>query len=105
MGKVNLNKERCIGCGACMSIAPENFTFGDDGRAEMINSESTTEAIEASEMCPVSAITVEGNCDCNECNCTKEDNCGCMNECNCNDDCNCTDDCNCGCKEDKNLEN
>ena len=46
MGKVELIKDRCIGCGACMSIAPENFTFGDDGRAEMINSELTNEAID-----------------------------------------------------------
>lgn len=98
MKKVDLNKERCIGCGACMSIAPDNFTFGDDGRAEIINNEATPEAVEASEMCPVSAITVENKCECNcnnectcgdNCNCTEEDNCGCMNNCNCENDCNC----------------
>lgn len=106
MGKVDLIKDRCIGCGACMSLAPNNFTFGDDGRAEMINSELNDAAIEASEMCPVSAITIEGNCECegcncnneetncscgNDCNCTKEDNCGCMSNCNCDKDCNCNE--------------
>ena len=77
MKKVELIKDRCIGCGACTVVAPENFTFGDDGLAEMINTEITNEAIEASETCPVSAIVIE-----NGCNCGKECNCG--EECNCN---------------------
>lgn len=118
MGKVDLIKDRCIGCGACMSIAPENFTFGDDGRAEMINSVATESAIEASETCPVSAIVVESfnecNCECNketkctcgdECNCTEENNCGCISDCTCGEECICSTDCNCGCKEKENLEN
>ena len=98
MSKVDLIKDRCIGCGACMSIAPENFTFGDDGRAEMINSEITDAAIEASETCPVSAIIIENtNCECNE------ETCNCHEECTCGDNCNCTHDnkCskNCNCNE------
>ena len=95
MEKVDLNKERCIGCGACMSVAPENFTFGDDGRAELIDNKITDEAIEASEMCPVSAIMIE-SCSCDECGCG--DNCDCVNNCTCGDECNCTEDNNCGCK-------
>ena len=97
MGKVDLNKERCIGCGACMSIAPDNFTFGDDGRAEMINCELTDAAIEASEMCPVSAITVE-SCGCENCHCTEEKECSCGDDCNCTkeDNCGCIDECACG---------
>lgn len=101
MKKVILNEDRCIGCGACMSVAPDNFTFNDDGRAEIINSELTNEAIEASEMCPVSAITIE-NCECtcgDECNCD-EDNCecSCEHECSCGKNCNCDEENNCGCK-------
>lgn len=94
MAKVDLNKERCIGCGACMSIAPDNFTFGDDGRAEMINPELTDAAIEASEMCPVSAIIIE-NCGCNSCHYNEEKECNCDNECSCNNECNCENECNC----------
>lgn len=103
MTKVDLIKDRCIGCGACMTIAPENFTFDDDGRAEMINSVATDEAIEASETCPVSAIVIENeNCDCKkECNCDQE--CNCHEECTCGDNCNCTQEnkCseNCSCNE------
>lgn len=124
MGKIEFIEERCFGCGACWSVAPENFTCNDEGRTTMISDKVNEAAIEASEICPASAIIVEGNCECeccecencncseetNECNCkhectcgencncTDEDNCGCLDKCTCNDDCNCTDECNCGCK-------
>jgi len=95
MKKVILNEDRCIGCGACMSVAPDNFTFNDEGRAEMISDEVTNSAIEASEMCPVSAITIEGESKCNA-ECTCDDNCNCYEEeCNCNTECTCDDNCNC----------
>ena len=98
MKKVILNEDRCIGCGACMSVAPNNFTFNDEGRAEMINDTLTEAAIEASEMCPVSAITIEGTCECGD-NCSEEyncdDKCTCDESCNCNNDCNCSNECNC----------
>ena len=95
MGKVNLIKDRCIGCGACMTIAPDNFTFDDEGRAELINKNVNDAAIEASETCPVSAIIIEKcNCECNkEIEC--EDNCECNKNCNCNEECNCGEDCKC----------
>ena len=118
MGKVELLNERCFGCGACRSVAPENFTCNDEGRTTMISNEATNEAIEASEICPASAIIIEENCECencnctdstecncehdctckDNCNCTTEDNCGCISECNSVDECNCSDNCSCGCK-------
>ena len=116
MAKIQFESERCFGCGACWSVAPENFTFGDDGRTVMISNEANEAAIEASEICPVSAILIEGNCECdncdcdncnstnnkectcNECNCTEENNCGCLENCTCEDECNCAYNCNCGCK-------
>lgn len=88
MKKVILNEDRCIGCGACMSVAPDNFTFNDEGRAEIINNTLSEEAIEASEMCPVNAITIEGTCCCS-------DECGCENECNCTEDNKCSENCHC----------
>ena len=93
MKKVVLIEDRCIGCGACMSIAPENFTFNDEGRAEIISETINNEAIEASEMCPVSAIIIEGNCECNkDSECSK--NCNCNNECTCNEENKCSENCN-----------
>ena len=44
--KVKLNKDMCIGCGACCSIASENFTF-DGATAKVINEEVTDQAKEA----------------------------------------------------------
>ena len=100
MGKVIFDVDKCIGCGACCNIAKENFTYSDEGRATMISDKLTEEAIEASQMCPTRAITIEESCDCcencnceEECNCT-EDNC-CCEDCNCNNECTCGNDCNC----------
>jgi len=55
MLKVN---ETCIGCGACVAIAPENFDY-EEGVSVVTNetiTESTREAIDA---CPVGAIEAE----------------------------------------------
>lgn len=62
MAKVTI--EGCIGCGACTGACPDVFDLGDDGLAysvvgDEIDSELVDEAKEASEVCPVEAITIE----------------------------------------------
>lgn len=101
MSKILFSDEKCFGCGACINIAPDNFTFSDDGRTVMINDEINDAAIEASEICPARAIVIEDGCNCcEECNCG--DNCECDENnkcsegCTCGDECHCGDDCNCG---------
>lgn len=81
MKNINVNKDICIGCGACVAIDDEHFNFDDDGKSEVISNENTESAnlTNAIESCPVGAITIEGS----------------LNECNCGDDCDC------GCKEGK----
>lgn len=59
MAKIVVDKNLCIGCGACTGIASETFTIGDDGLAEVINSKITDEAKTAVECCPVGAIKTE----------------------------------------------
>lgn len=57
-----VEKERCIGCGACVGTCSEVFDFDDDGQAHVINQpndENTEKAIEALEGCPTSAIIKE----------------------------------------------
>lgn len=58
--KVKVNKELCIGCGACQSIVPEVFEIEDDGLAtakeEVINDNIKEDVIDALEGCPTSAI-------------------------------------------------
>ena len=55
--------DSCIGCGACVGIAPEVFDLADTGLAISIvdNDLGDLEASakEACECCPVEAITVE----------------------------------------------
>lgn len=55
MLKVN---DTCIGCGACVAIAPENFDY-QEGVSVVINEEITDATKEAVDSCPVGAIEVE----------------------------------------------
>ncbi len=58
--KVVVNKDNCIGCGACEAICPEVFALNDDGLSTVIKEEITSElednVKEAIEGCPTSAI-------------------------------------------------
>lgn len=62
--KAKIEKDACIGCGACQAICEEVFEITDDGYAiakdEKIEDEEVKEnAISAMEGCPTSAITEE----------------------------------------------
>ena len=58
--KVQVNKDLCIGCGACQAVAPDIFEIEDDGLAHAIEPEVSDEfkddALDALEGCPTSAI-------------------------------------------------
>lgn len=82
---ISLDKNKCIGCGACVAIAPNNFEFDDDGLSNVIDQEASEEAIEASEVCPVMAIEI-----------LKDDNHEKTHDCKNNKDHN-----NCCCKHDQ----
>ncbi len=55
-----VDKDACIGCGACAAICPEVFEIGDDGFAEAIVDtvlkKDLESAIDAKEGCPTNAI-------------------------------------------------
>lgn len=58
--KVTVNKDLCIGCGACAAICEDVFELNDEGLSEVIvdkvsedDEENVKEAIES---CPTSAI-------------------------------------------------
>jgi len=60
MTKIKVNKEKCIGCGACVSVCPKAFKM-EDAKAVPIKAdvkEITCEK-EAESMCPVQAISVK----------------------------------------------
>lgn len=57
---LKVNKDLCIGCGACQAVAPEIFEIEDDGLANVyvdeIPEDLKDDAIDAKEGCPTSAI-------------------------------------------------
>lgn len=61
--KVNVDKNVCIGCGACQAIAENVFEIGSDGLAEAkvetVSEEDKDNAIDAKDSCPTGAISVE----------------------------------------------
>lgn len=62
MAKAKVN-DACIGCGACVGMAPDVFDIGDDGLAiTLIDGDlgdKTDDATQAAQICPVEAIEVE----------------------------------------------
>jgi len=54
---VKINKETCIGCGACVSVCPEVFEMGDDGKAKVKAQKDIPCVKEAIDSCPVQAIS------------------------------------------------
>ncbi len=71
--KVKVNKDACIGCGACAQICDEVFELNDDGLSEVkveeenkekdefvsVKEELQDEVRDAAESCPTGAIEIE----------------------------------------------
>lgn len=62
MGKVVIDKDKCIGCGTCPVLAPKSFRMTPDGsKAEVIEPPGDPEATinDAIASCPTAAISWE----------------------------------------------
>lgn len=60
--KVTIDRSGCISCGICEAVCPKVFRLDDAGLAEVINqpdSESETDAAQATADCPVAVIAIE----------------------------------------------
>lgn len=55
---IKVDKNLCIGCGACVSLCPESFAFDADYKAECLSQEILPCTKEAAEACPVEAIAI-----------------------------------------------
>ncbi|MEM5782578.1 MAG: ferredoxin [Candidatus Aenigmatarchaeota archaeon] len=57
---VNINKNKCIGCGMCQALCPEVFELDDNGKARVKNNadfKKNKDCIKkAKENCPMQAI-------------------------------------------------
>ena len=60
MFKISVDKEKCIGCGACVAVC-DNLEIKDDGKAHPKKIEVEKDGCnkEASDTCPVQAIEVK----------------------------------------------
>jgi ferredoxin len=57
--RVVIDSSLCIGYGACAELAPDVFTIGPEGNANVrIGSTDDPGALEAAATCPMDAITV-----------------------------------------------
>ena len=58
--KLCVNKDLCLGCGACCPCAPDVFEIGEDGfatvKVDEIEEEFMEDAMDAKDGCPTSAI-------------------------------------------------
>ncbi len=58
--KIEQEQEACIGCGACVSICPDNWEMTEDNKAKPKQTELEDAGCnkEAAEACPVQCIKV-----------------------------------------------
>ena len=68
--KIILDRSKCIGCGSCAAVCPQQFEMADDGKSRLKDSKKSGEneeleteepgcAKDAVEVCPVQIIKVE----------------------------------------------
>lgn len=59
--KIKVDKDKCIGCGTCIAIAPKSFKFDKEGKSEPIipPGDDGETVKEAAEGCPVGAISLD----------------------------------------------
>lgn len=61
--KVKVDKDSCIGCGACTAICPEVFDLDDDGLSEVkteeVKDNNIDDVKDAVDSCPTGAIEIE----------------------------------------------
>lgn len=56
---VKVDKTKCIGCGACVSICPDVFELGSDGKSDVKKNNSKIPCVkQAKDSCPASAISL-----------------------------------------------
>ncbi|MDD4187899.1 MAG: ferredoxin [Bacilli bacterium] len=58
MKKVAIITDNCISCGLCINMAENTFTWDDEGKSKVINSEVNDEIINISSLCPTGAIII-----------------------------------------------
>lgn len=55
---IKVDKNKCIGCGACAATCPQVFEMGDDSKAHVKVQKNIPCVKEARDGCPVDAISI-----------------------------------------------
>jgi len=56
---IKIDKDMCIGCGACAAECPEGIEMNDEGKAHVKNQEEADKCSSVVDVCPVGAISDE----------------------------------------------
>ena len=61
IGKIQINRDLCIGCGSCVALCPEVFDLDSEGKEVIKNPQGAPlkNILEVAQACPVSAISVK----------------------------------------------
>ncbi len=60
IGKIEIDRELCIGAASCVAVAPGVFELDDEGKARVktMDAESEQAIMDAAKSCPVNAIKI-----------------------------------------------
>ncbi len=57
---ITIDKDVCLGCGACVGVCPTGaIELGEDGKAGVVNPDVCAECGACVGTCPVSAVTMD----------------------------------------------
>ena len=58
--KIKIDKDKCIGCGTCIALAPNTFQLNDENKSVVKDEKGDPEetVLEAAKACPVGAIEI-----------------------------------------------
>ncbi len=55
-----VDKDKCDGCGECITVCPGDvYEFDDEGKSDPVNPDGCTECCSCVEVCPTGAITID----------------------------------------------
>lgn len=61
---LNLDEERCVGCGACAEVCPQQVFVVEAGKARLADRDGCMECGACANNCPVAAIVVRPGVGC-----------------------------------------
>lgn len=64
VASLNLDAEKCVGCGACLAVCPHEVFALENGKAHVIDLDACMECGACAKNCPVEALRVKTGVGC-----------------------------------------